>query len=148
MARFYDCNKFGPLGLKDYGSAMLCCEIWSLPFLGLRRGGGHGGAIWQPCPWFERLHFFTRYWWCSSRDRRQPFFSALRPAVDSDLRSLTWSDPQPWSSSVISSATTQRSWEKVHCGRKWSSVIKSGGVLQKRTAGNNKVYFWMASLHR
>ena len=25
----------GPLGLKDYGSAMLRCKIWSLPFLAL-----------------------------------------------------------------------------------------------------------------
>ena len=27
---------FGPSGLKDYGSAMLRCKMWSLPFLGLR----------------------------------------------------------------------------------------------------------------
>ena len=38
-----------------YGSATLRCKIWSLPFLGLRQGGGHGGlrsnfAIWQPWP--------------------------------------------------------------------------------------------------
>ena len=36
---------FGPSGLKDYGSATLRCKIWSLPFLGLRQGGGRGGAI-------------------------------------------------------------------------------------------------------
>ena len=29
-----------PFGLLDYGTAMLCCKIWSLPFLGLH----------PPCP--------------------------------------------------------------------------------------------------
>ena len=32
-------------GLLDYGSTMLHCKIGSLPFLGLRQGGGCGGAI-------------------------------------------------------------------------------------------------------
>ena len=36
---------FDPSGLKDYGSASLHCKIRSIPFLGLRRGGGHGGTI-------------------------------------------------------------------------------------------------------
>ena len=36
---------FGPSGLKVYGSASLRCKICSLPFLGLRPGGGRGGAI-------------------------------------------------------------------------------------------------------
>ena len=47
---------FGPPGLKDYGSAMLRCKIWSFPFLGLRphtlaqskERKGSNFAIWQP----------------------------------------------------------------------------------------------------
>ena len=35
----------GPLGLKDYGSAMLRCKIWSLPFLALCPHTLHPGAI-------------------------------------------------------------------------------------------------------
>ena len=31
-----------PFGLLDYGSATLRCKIRSLPFLGLRQGGGRG----------------------------------------------------------------------------------------------------------
>ena len=34
-----------PFGLLDYGSATLHCKIWSLPFLGLRQGGGVGAQI-------------------------------------------------------------------------------------------------------
>ena len=34
-----------PFRLLDYGSATLRCKICSLPFLGLRWGGGRGGAI-------------------------------------------------------------------------------------------------------
>ena len=33
-----------PFGLPDYGSAMLPCKIWSLPFLGLRPHTLHPGA--------------------------------------------------------------------------------------------------------
>ena len=36
---------FGPLGLKDYGSAPLRCKIGSLPFLGLRPHALRPGAI-------------------------------------------------------------------------------------------------------
>ena len=36
---------FGPLGLKDYGSATLHCKILSLPFLGLRPHTLHTGAM-------------------------------------------------------------------------------------------------------
>ena len=36
---------FGPSGLKDYGSATLCCKIWSFPFLGLRPHALHPGTI-------------------------------------------------------------------------------------------------------
>ena len=35
----------GPSGLKDYGSAMLCCKIGSLPFLGLRPHDLHPGTV-------------------------------------------------------------------------------------------------------
>ena len=35
----------GPLGLLDYGSAMLRCKMLSLPFLGLRQGEARGGTI-------------------------------------------------------------------------------------------------------
>ena len=34
-----------PFGFLDYGSAMLCCIIGSLPFLGLRPHALHPGAI-------------------------------------------------------------------------------------------------------
>ena len=45
---------FGPSGWKDYGySATLRSKIWSLPFLGLRRGGGYESA------WIKFSHLAT-----------------------------------------------------------------------------------------
>ena len=58
IAKFLDYMCLGPSGLTDYGSAMLRCKIWSLPFLGLRpppstlaqskERKGSNFAIWKP----------------------------------------------------------------------------------------------------
>ena len=55
---------FGPLGLKDYGSALLCCKIWSPPFLGLRPHALHPGAI-QGKEGIKFCHLVTLYDLCS-----------------------------------------------------------------------------------
>ena len=45
IEQFLGLYVFGPLGLKDYGSATLRCKILSLPFLALCPHALHPGAI-------------------------------------------------------------------------------------------------------
>ena len=89
---------FGPSGLKAYMPS-LRCKIWSLPFLGLRQGGGRGGAIWQP--WWNAKYLI----WCHlliqgplphwSREQTSPACIERRPPSAKLLpQSWAWVTPR------------------------------------------------------
>ena len=85
----------GPLGLKDYGSAMLRCKIWSLPFLALCPHTLHPGAI-QGKEGFKICYLATlqKAWLKKERERergrrREAVLAQYPPFVQS-LCGISW----------------------------------------------------------